>query len=678
MLASYNWLKEFVDIQISPKELAHKLTMAGFEVESITPVGDDTVYEVNVTPNRGDCLSIIGLAREVAAILQKNFKSQISNLKPKQGGLKIKDFVSVEVKDKVRCPRYTARAIQGVKIGPSPDYISKRLEACGIRSINNVVDATNYLMLETGQPFHAFDHRDISGKKIIVKTPESAIEFTTLDDIKRKLETTDLLICDGSGPVAIGGVMGGLNSEVKSNTTTVVLESAAFNQASIRRTSRRLGVSTESSKRFERIVDPNSTLVNLNRLTDLIVKIAGGVPTSDWIDIYPKPVKPVKVSFSIKEANSLLGMTVKPEYVKKCFKSLGIAFNGSICTVPTYRPDLTRSADLVEEVARLYGYDKIPITKPSFEISAITKPEGFAELNKVKDLFVGMGFFEALNYGFCSPTELEGFSKAKPVIISNPLGIEFSAMKTSLLPGLLNNLKLNINLGQESLKLFEARPVFISNGTSTAEKKKITGVIYGTRKYLSWTDKSANIDFYDVKGIMEALFASLGLEGVEFTEAKDCSFLHPQASVSIMHNGRELGVCGLIHPSVAARWEIKGETAVFDLNWDELVLSIKTAQHKFKPLEKFQSVRRDVALLVDSNITSGNLILAVKEFNSKIIKSAMLFDVYNGKGIPEGKKSVAYAVNYFNPERTLTDEEVNDTHTKLVGYIKDKFGAEIR
>lgn len=684
MLVSINWLKEFVDIKLKASELADRLTMSGFEVESVLNKGDDIIFDINVTPNRGDCLSIIGIARETAAITNAKVKSsgKACFAKVKQSKLcgykRIKDFISVDIKDKARCPRYAVRVIDGVNIAPSPSWLALRLESCGIRSINNIVDAANYVMLETGQPFHAFDYRFIRGKKIIIDTPKGDINFVTLDGLARKIVKEDLLICDAEGPVALAGVMGGLNSEVKSDTKTIVLESACFNPVTVRRTAKHLGLQSESSKRFEKGVDPNTTVKYLNRLVVLIVSIAGGTPTADEIDIYPKPVKPAKVKLSLKEVNPLLGIEVKQEYIKKFFKALGIAYSNNICTVPTYRPDLTRTADLIEEAARLYGYEKIPLTMPAYKMSSAAKPLGHNEIEDVKEFLTSHGFFEAINYGFCSPSELAVFSKAKPVAISNPLGVEFSAMKTTLINGLLNNLKFNLNFGHEAVKLFELRPVFLQKDGLISEERQLAGIIYGIRSPLNWAYKSEPADFYDVKGICEGLAGHVGLTQVEFIVDGSYEFLHPQASSSILHNGTKIGFCGLLHPAITEKLDIKGEIFIFEFNWDKLAAAIQGGKKFFRPLPKFPSVRRDIALLVNEDTTSADVLSAISEFASRIIKSSLPFDLYKGKGIPEGRKSVAYAVFYSDPSRTLTDEEVNETHAKLAEFLKNKLGAEIR
>lgn len=674
-----SWLNDFVDIKISPEELAHRLTMSGLEVESVEACEGDTVLDVNVTANRGDCLSIIGMARETAAVLgSKLKKAHDKHVKAAKGGIKAKDFVDVVIKDKKNCGRYAAMVVDGIKIGPSPEHIVKRLNASGIRSINNVVDATNYLMIETGQPFHAFDHRNIRGKKIIVDKASDGMTFKTLDEIDRKLTSTDLMISDAEGPIAIAGVMGGMNSGVKDDTTTVVLESAYFLPTSVRKTSKRLGLSSESSRRFERFVDPNFTITSLERLAELIVELAGGTMSSDHIDIYSTPVKEKKVKFDVKEAELLLGVTLKDAECKRYLASLGVTLTDGVCTVPTYRQDLERPVDLIEEVARLHGYDKIPTTLPKISMSSVIKPEGFDLRDKARGFLSDRGFYEAVNYGFVSPAESSMFFKDHNVEVSNPLGIEFSVMKPTLLAGLLGNLKLNLSMGQDSVRLFELRPVFKSKGKDVVEFRKLAGIIYGLKRSLQWAVSSSNVDFYDAKGVCEALLKRLGISDVDHTEAADIGFMHPSASAQIVCGGRMAGFVGQIHPEVALKWDIKDDVFAFELDFDVLSKESLKRKPRFKELERFPVVRRDIALLLDETLTSKDVKDTIMSLKDPIVKDSFPFDVYKGKGIPEGKKSVAFAVFYYNPARTLTDEEINRSHMGIVSHLKEKLRAETR
>jgi len=680
MLVTFNWLKEFVDISVGPDELARRLTMSGLEVESVTKTPDDVVFDIAITPNRGDCLSVMGIAYEVAAVTGAKLKdiSKKNATSAHRSGAKIKDFVSVDIKDKLRCPRYTAVAVTGVKIAPSPDFIQRRLEACGVRPINNVVDATNYMMLETGQPFHAFDHRFLRGKKIVVKTSDNGEEFVTLDGTTRKLVKSDLMICDGEGAVALAGIMGGLNSEVRDDTTAVILESASFLPSSVRKTSKRLAVSSESSRRFERFVNPETTLEYAQRLANFIVKHCGGEAVADWVDIYPKPLKPQKIRFTMKEAEELLGVKPDPAASKRYLAALGVKSSNNLYIPPLRRPDLERSVDLVEEIARLNGYDKIPLTLPLIPMSSVTRPESFSLKRGVRKCLAGMGFSEAVNYGFCSPTEAGLFSKDGSVMISNPLGIEFSRMKPTLLGGLLNNLRTNISNGQEVVRMFELRPVFRMDKGIVLQRFSLAGIMYGLKRSINWAVPNIASDFFDIKGVLEFVLSFLNIEKIESKSGSNREYMHPTSSITFAVKGEEVGVAGQIHPEVASKWDIAEPVYVFELEWERIVKEALGSQRKFQPIERFPVVRRDIALLLAEDVASERLVNEIFNIRSDIIKSVFPFDVYKGKGIPDGKKSVAYAVFYSHPERTLTDEEVNDTHAKIVAYLKEKLGAEVR
>jgi len=675
MLVSLNWIKDLVDVRLDAKSLAHRLTMSGLEVEAVTSHGDDTIFDVNVTPNRGDCLSVYGLAREIAAITSKDLKpfSKVQSQTAKKG-----KFIKVEIRDKKRCHRYAAAKISGIKIAPSPKWLSLRLEACGIRSINNVVDATNYLMLERGQPFHAFDASKLSSGKIVVKTAKSGEEFVSLDGISRKLNGDDLLICDGETPIALAGVMGGKNSEIDDSTTSIILECAAFDYATVRRTSKRLGLISESSRRFERGVDPNAVIENLLSLIELILQTAGGTAESGIVDVYPAKIKPLKLKLKADDVNSLLGTHISQNEIRSYLKSLGIIFSGSVCTVPTFRPDITRPVDLIEEVARLHGYDKIPVTLPKFEMSPISKPRSFELKRRSRDFFAANGFYEALNYGFGAPAELEMIGKGEFVSIANPLGVEFSAMKTTLLSGLINNLKHNINFGQESVRLFEIRSVFEKNDKGHSEPVKVSGVLYGLKSELTWSQKSEPVDFYDVKGVVEMFLRHLGVQGVSYADSCDAKFLHPQASAKLIINGNDAGHFGMVHPNIAVALELKKPLALFELDWHVISSAAGDKSVKYAPVGRFPVVRRDVALLLDNAVDHDAVIKCISSFKSKIVKEAAVFDIYRGKGIDAGKKSVAYAIFFSDSERTLTEEEISSAHKGLIEHLKAELKAEVR
>ncbi|MBU4483848.1 phenylalanine--tRNA ligase subunit beta [bacterium] len=683
MIISFNWLKELLDdSKLTVSKLSDVLTFSGIEVESTKKIDQDTVMELGLTPNRGDCLNMQGVARDVRAAMKKSYKAEVT--KTINGKGKIADWISVEVKDNNRCPRYCARVISGVKIKPSPKWLQLRVENLGVRSINNIVDATNYVMLESGQPFHAFDHKFIRDKKIIVKTPSSRIKFTTLDEVEREVAANDLLICDNKGPIAVGGVMGGQNSEVKNDTTDIVLESAYFNPVSVRLTSKKLGVSTESSRRFERGVDPNNTLNAMHRLTQLILEIAGGEATKDWIDIYSKKINCKKIKLTTDETNWLLGTEIKSNEIKNILLSLGMkltAFgnNAFIVEVPTFRPDIERAVDLIEEVARIYGYAKIKETLPVAESDSIEKPLDYDLEIKAKTLLSNCGFCEALNYSFVAPEEAEAFHNwlGCGVALENPLAKELSVLRSSLLPSLLNNVKVNYSRQATSVKLFELRKVFVADKKSTREIKLISGVLCGDRYDKCWSYSKDKVDFYDVKGTVEAILEGINVKGAKF-EAANVDFLNSNCAASIIYGGKNVGVCGQLHPAWQQKWDIPEDVYLFEINFEEIAEIALNYIHEYSELSRYPFVERDTALLVDKEITVKEILTEVEKVNSPLINSVKIFDLYDGKGIPSGKKSVAFNVCFLSKERTLTDGEVTKLHQNIIDNLKGNLSAEIR
>ncbi len=685
MRVSLDWIKEFVDPKLPPGKLADVLTMGGLEVEEMEKIGEDTIFELGITPNRGDCLSVIGVAREIATLLKRNLR--LPKEKKIKGRGRMRDFINVSVKSPLACPRYTARVIDGVKIGPSPGWMVRMLAACGIRSINNVVDATNYVMLETNQPLHAFDHRFIRGKRIIVSNPRGPLDFVTLDGGTQKIIPSDLLICDGEGPVALAGVMGGKNSEVSDDTTTVVLESAYFEPSSVRRTARRLGLASESSRRFERGVDPTGTLLALNRLTEIILETAGGTATADWVDINPKKFVPKRVKLEAKEIGRVLGIEIKLPEARAILSRLGMkcgapAKGAMSVAVPAFRPDVTRQIDLIEELARLYGYHRIDETMPSATIEPIVRPRFVLQERAAREALIGCGLTEAVTMGFSDPRDLEPFSSflPAPIGITNPLSSEESVMRTMLLSGLLRALAVSVSRQRYDVRLFTAGNVYLRpQGGKQEEPLHLAGVLFGKRRVQSWEAAKEMVDFYDVKGAVEAVLKSLGLsKQAVWQRADDHEFLHPGRSAVLLVGNRRVGFAGQLHPEIAAKWDIPGECFVFELEFENLAQMSLTEKPQFSELSKFPFVERDVAILVDDKIPSVEVLKVIQNSGVSLVADVRLFDVYRGKGIEGGRKSIAYTIRYASPERTLTDEEVNSAHQTIVRALETKLNAVLR
>ncbi len=684
MRVSIDWLKEFVDIRMKPEALADLLTMGGLEVESIETQGQDTIFEIGVTPNRADCLSIMGVSREVAAFTKKSLR--VKRPKSLKGKKRMADFITVSVKSPKGCPRYSLRVIDGVRIGPSPAWIVRRLVSCGVRPINNVVDATNYVMLETGQPLHAFDYRFLRGKKIVVQNFRESSNFMTLDGEMRKILPSDLLICDGEGGVALAGIMGGKNSEVSDSTTTIVLESAYFEPTGIRRTAKRLGLSSESSRRFERGVDPAGTVNVLNRVTEIICEIAGGTPTVDFIDLKPQKILPVKVKLEASEIKRILGIDIKLPEAKAICERLGMKSakqpKALALTVPTYRPDITRPIDVIEEIARLYGYHRFQATMPQAKAAPISLPKYFAKKSAAREALVGCGFSEAVLMSFAAAKDHEpftGFAPA-PIEITNPLSTEESVMRAVLLPGLLKAAATNISRQRTDVRLFATGRVFHRPVAGALEEPlRLAGVMAGRRKIGSWDGSKDIVDFYDAKGAVEAVLNTLNLGKLAVWQRGDeYPFLHPGKSAVVLVSNRRVGFVGELKQDIARVWDLENDCYVFELDFETLAGLSLGERPQFSELSKFPFVERDLAIIVDEKTPSVEILKVIQNSGVSLVTEVAIFDVYRGKGISEGKKSMAYTIRYASPERTLTDEEVNTGHETIIRALEKNLGAVLR
>lgn len=649
----------------------------------------DFQIEIGLTPNRPDCLSVIGVAREVAALCGADLKlplPQIAEIeKP------IADQASVTIENSEGCPRYAARMIEGVEIGPSPDWMVRRLEAVGMRSINNVVDVTNYVMMELGHPLHAFDYRFLEEGRIVVKSANADEVFVTLDEQKHELSEDDLMICDGQRAVAMAGVMGGLNSEVQDDTTTVLLEAAYFKPTMIRRTSKRHGLHTESSHRFERGADIDMIPVALNRAASLIAELSGGQVLSGVIDNYPKKLDLLVIELERKKVETLLDITMDCATIQVLLESIGLEVDaGSSAeslqvTVPSFRPDIERDVDLIEEVARLYGYDRIPVTMPVGTVDATLPPKRQIIQKLLRQIMVKTGFSEAMNYSFIAADAMNkiglesGDGRFMHVPIMNPLSEDQAVMRTSLVPSLLETVSRNLNYRSLDLQLFELRPVFLSRGDHAACKENLTltAVMSGRREPEGWSQVSASVDFYDLKGVVEQIVTELYLPEVTFSAEHTQAYFHPGKSCSFSIGGEIAGYLGEVHPKVLGRFAIDQPVYLFELDVEKLIQYAGDFP-KFKPLSRFPDVIRDSALLLDDSIQAAQVMDIIQRSKLKSIEGVTLFDLYTGQGIPDGKKSLAIRVRYRDLEKTLTEEEVSKFHDKLIRSLCHQLGAEIR
>ena len=649
----------------------------------------DFKLEIGLTPNRPDCLSVVGIAREVAALCDARLRlptPQIEEIdKP------IEQQASVVIDDAENCPRYAARMIEGITIGPSPDWMVRRLKAVGMRSINNVVDVTNYVMMELGHPLHAFDYRFLEEGRIVVKKAQEGEDFSTLDGQQHKLSAEDLMICDGRRAVAMAGVMGGLNSEVQDDTKTVLLEAAYFNPTSIRRTGKRHGLHTESSHRFERGADIDMIPVALNRAASLIADLSGGQVLSGIIDNYPRKLDPLCVEIHQDKVAALLDVPVDIDTIQTLLESIGLeaqtgtASKSLLVTVPSFRPDLEREVDLIEEVARLYGYERIPVTMPVGTVNAKLPVPRQVIQRKLRQIMVKTGFSEAMNYSFIAADAMAKIGldptdeRVAHVPIMNPLSEDQAVMRTSLVPSLLETVARNLNYRSNDLRLFELRPVFLSSGdhASCQERLTLTAVMSGRREPEGWAQSSASVDFYDLKGVVEELIAALNIVDTTFDANQSQAYFHPGKSCSLGSGQQTLGFLGELHPEVLARFSIDQPVYLFELDVEHMI-RLAGRYEKFKPLSRFPDVIRDSALLLDNTIQAAQILEIVQRSKMKSVENVTLFDLYTGQGIAPGKKSIAIRVRYRELEKTLTEEEVSKAHDKLIRSLSQQLGAEIR
>ncbi len=684
MKVSFEWLKEFVDINASPQEVAHRLTMAGLEIEGMEAVGNDFVLEVNVTPNRPDCLSILGIAREVAAVFSLPLKMPDTEVE----GAQTASGVTVEILDPELCPRYTGRSISGVTICDSPQWVKDRLEKCGIRSLNNnIIDITNYVLLELGHPLHAFDEDKLYGKKIRIAKAGDNRGITTLDGAQREFSPDMLLIWDGKEPVAIAGVMGGEGSSVSTGTRNIFLESAYFEPTSVRRTSKALGLKTESSYRFERGTDIIFLEKALNMAALLMQQIGGG-KIHKIVDAYPERYVQRPVEIGYDKINLLLGTALSKAEILATLQHVGMRTEDRgekfLAFPPPYRRDIREYYDVVEEVARIYGFDRIPSRIPSTAL-----PDGILnrkEINigGIKESIRKTGFTEVINYSFMNMTDLEllsvpaGDLRRNHITIMNPLRQEDSLMRTTLLPSLLNNFRYNLSRGVKDIRLFEVSKIFINEGGHLPKEKLMLGGIFYREKLPSvWKEETPS--FFMAKGTVDCLFEEMKIKGYSYEPSGEV-FLHKGKSADIFVDGSGIGFIGELAPVIVEKLDLKinkPEIVMFEMDIDKF-LSLVPEKLTYVQIPRYPAVERDIAVVLDDGIPSAQVMKELTAYKSGFIESVELFDHYKGKNIPEGKKSLACRITYRAADRTLTESEVEEVHAHLVDYILQKTGGQLR
>jgi len=650
---------------------------------------NDTVLDIGITPNRSDCLSIIGIAREVAAITGVKIKYPSNTFR--ENGSDVYGITSVEILDPDLCPRYTARIIKNVKIVSSPLWMRRRLEAVGLRAINNIVDITNFVMMEWGQPLHAFDFRFLEEGRIVVRRSREGEKFISLDEKERTLKPDTLMICDGVKPVAIAGIMGGLNSEVKSDTDTIFLESAYFNPSSIRKSAKWLGMNTDAAFRFGRGVDPEGVIKASDRATRLIFELAGGIVCKGCVDKYPKVVKTVvDIPLRVKRVNDILGTDIHSDEIAGILNRIEMAVSNDgdmqyRVKPPSYRVDITREIDIIEEVARLYGYHRIPVSLPGVSVMSSSGACWKTLDGRIRDVLKGAGYSEIITYSFVTPDSVDLLNikvddtRRNFVKIRNPLTEDQSVMRSTLVFGLLETMKNNAYAGCFNLRIFEMGRIFIHRGEGELpiEKNHMGGLLAGARGEDTLSSRELNGDFYDVKGCIENILEDLKIPDVQFKSGHEECFLHPGKSCAVYTADRFLGFLGEIHPDVCLKMDLKTSAVVFELDMDVLEASC-SERILYKDLPKYPSVTRDVAFLVGRNIEAEELLRLARGTDKELLEKVNVFDVYSGKSVPPGMKSLGLRFSYRSSEKTLTDDEVNVIHGNIVKRMIDVTGARIR
>lgn len=695
MNISYNWLKDLVEIDLSPNDLAQKLTDAGLAVEGVHTFGDDFVFDIDLTSNRGDCLSHLGIAREIGVI--QNEKLKIKNNED-DSRLKSQDSRLVSIEDADLCHRFTARVIRGVKIGASPEWLVKRLEAVGERSINNVADITNFVMHELGNPMHSFDLNKLRENRIVVRRAKSGETIKTLDEVERKLDETMLAICDAEKPVAVGGVMGGLDSGITEETTDVLLEVAYFDRDSIRQTSRKLKLSTEASHHFERGVDIENLVRASNRATELICELAGGT-AEEFVDVYPTRREEIFVSLRPEKVEYLTGLNVELAEIKRILGALGFALKNEMSSpsggnlslsyaVPTWRHDVSIEEDLVEEVSRIVGYDKIGEELPPAFGAGEYQPNEMRKAH-LRQTLTNLGFDEAISYSFIDTSKDETFalipnlldenSAEKFVTLQDSVIEGAVRMRPTLLVGLLDAVRVNFNFQNKNLRLFEIGKVFAAKESEDrlpTEKELFSLVLSGGKVHQNRAMTAREFDFYDAKGTLEAALDSIGFTNAVFS-AEDVRHLRKGQSASVSVNGKKIGYLGRLSDEIAASYKFKQPVFVAEIDL-QTALEEKTPPVLYHPLPKYPTVLRDVSLLVKRSVSFADIQKLVRENAPEICRSVEFVDVYEGKGVADDERSITIRLEYRSNERTLIDAEIDEIHGSIIKSLEGNLDAKQR
>jgi phenylalanyl-tRNA synthetase beta chain len=652
--------------------------------------GSDVVFDLEVTPNRPDLNSVIGIAREVAAVTGKPLRLPLVTLPEVPAGVAAPAVVRLEAPD--LCPRYTALVIRGLKVGPSPAWLRSALEKVGLRSINNVVDISNFVMLETGQPLHTFDLRRLRTNaaglpEVVIRRASEGETFTTLDGREHTLNPENLLIADAAGGIALAGVMGGLDSGIQADTTDVLIESAYFTPTGIRRTSKALALRTDASYRFERGADVQAAASAGRRCAQLLLELAGGSLSGQAIDVFPNPPQAKELTLRQDRAKVLLGVDIPSGTQAGFLAGLGLEEVGqgsrdggatSVWRVPSWRVDLKREVDLVEEVARLFGVDRIPSTAPRGAVGSHPFDATYDRFAEVRRILTGLGLDEAQGQTLISDTSARRVSE-EVVLLANPLSSDMNALRPSLLPGLLDSLSHNLTRRNGDVQLFEIGRVFTLQNGAAREGWRVAIALTGARdpRFWSGADRNAKADVYDLKGLVEELIERLGLRGVAYARRPESTPLMLESAAITLGGKLPLGQLGQLLPTLAKRHDLRDAVLLAELDLDVLLARSNPAR-SFKPLAAFPSIQRDVAMIVPEATTHEAVLAAVKQAKPGHLEAVELFDVFRGKHVPEGHKSLAYSFTYRAADRTLKDDEVQAAHDRLVGVFQSALGATLR
>ncbi len=630
----------------------------------------DVVFEYEITSNRVDCFGVLGIAREAAATFGKKFVPPV--VTGTGNNEDVNSYIKVEVENPELCPRYTARVVKNIKLAPSPEWMQRRLASVGIRPINNIVDITNYVMEEYAQPMHAYDLNTIEDRKIIVRKAAAGEKFTTLDGQERELDDTMLMICDGKKPIGIAGIMGGENSMITDNVTTMLFEAATFNGTNIRLSGKKLGMRTDAQAKFEKGLDPNNAIEAMNRACQLVEELGAGEVVGGVVDVYPVKKEPVVIPYDAGKINALLGTDISEEEMLKYFETIDLITDreNKTVTVPTWRQDLERMADLAEEVARFYGYDKIPVTLPKSSATTGGLTDKLEMEKTARTVAEAYGFCEGMTYSFESPKVYdklcldEDDMLRKSIRISNPLGEDYSVMRTSALGGMLYSIANNYNRRNKNVRLYEIANVYIPKELPLTElpdeRTMLAFGMYGSG------------DFFTMKGVLEAVIKKLGLDGMaEYRQGTGRNYFHPGRQAEVIYNGKEIAYLGEVHPVVQKNFEI-GERVYI------AVIDLKTVQEmpscivKYKGVPKFPAITRDISLSMKKDVTAGEVEEIIRKKAGKILESYELFDIYEGSQLLKGYKSLAYKIVFRAQDRTLTDDEAGKAMDKIISSLAEK------